>query len=361
MKPIKQFKIIYTLFDLLTIPIKKPKKAPKIIECNKILIFESHLIGDITLSLQLCIFLKKEFPSKRIIFLARPFAKPIMRALGVTQIEFIEFIPPWINQGLLDFKKLKSLIKLIKYIRKLNIDIFLENRGDVRNILFGHFLKATNCIGYNFTAGKNFLTYIIPDDGCRKHLNFYNFQIGKIFKKNLNYADYIKLSAPKKKENKSIENLGIHLGASQKNRQLSKNQKNAILGHFTREYSNKTIIIFDDGIWLSEIDEDCYEQLSNVKILKDNFEDFLDNLKKIDALICLDSGPSHLCSLFGVNSIVVTGPTFSKFTHPVHNSISISPEPSIKIGDNSKLLSRAEIEKSYFSAIDRLLKLKLDG
>ena len=37
---------------------------------------------------------------------------------------------------------------------------------------------------------------------------------------------------------------------------------------------------FDDGIWLSEIDEGCYEQFSNVKILKDNFEDFLDNLEE---------------------------------------------------------------------------------
>lgn len=362
MKPInRKLNFIYYLFDLLTKCLNKKVNLRMNLKSRSIIVFESHLIGDITLSLQLCLYLKKILPNSNIIFLTRPYAKAIMDELKVNNIDFIEFTPPWLSlTSIFNIKKILYLIESLKKVRDLRAEIFIENRGDIRNIIFGHLCNTNHLIGYNFTAGKNFLTTIIPDNGIRKHLNIYNFQIAKIFNKKLTYENYLKINKNNKIGIKDTSILGVHFGASQNIRLLTNNQMNKILKNLIKKDFIKKIIIFDDGEYLKNI-ELTFLKKNKIELFKSNFEGFIAKLRTVNALLCLDSGPSHLCSILNINSIVISGPSSINHTHPTYSSKIISPKEGICQECELKKCKNIKFKECYDSSIGRLIDSKIFG
>lgn len=359
MKPIKNHPYLYALFDLLTIPLKRKTAKKQLNETKSILILESHLIGDITLTIRLCRYLKDKYPQKRVVLAARPQARLILNAIGETRVELIEFTAPWTTgHRFANLKNLKQLFKAITTIRKMKINVFIENRGDVRNILFGYFLNTEILISYDFTAGKNLLDFVINDNKKRKHLNYYNFQIAKLFDPMISYEDYINNLT--KYQPVGVHNgiIGLHLGASQSIRHLKSKQKMFIIRKIVQDHKANQIILFDDGEWLKDLDLNII-QSGNVHIVKQPFVTFIKSLSKIEVLICLDSGPAHLCSMFGTRTIVLSGPSDIEYTHPLYNTSIISPRKGVCQACTNNHCNNTIEKICYTSTLDRFENFNL--
>lgn len=361
MKPIRNYKLLYTLFDYVTSPFKRTKKNLQIKEAKHILIFESHLIGDITLSIQLCFFLSKEHPQRRITLVANKYSQQLIEELNITNIQVIPFEPPWLKPIRdLKFRDFLNLILVINSIRKQQIDIFVENRGDVRNIVFAKLCRPKAIMAYNFTAGSHLVDYIVEDDGARKHLNYYNYQIAKSLGNQLSYSEYItRYQRPHERINKT-KIVGLHFGASQEIRRLLPEQIDKIVRYVIAQPNIEKVIVFDDGHWAADID--C-SMLSNdkISIQRTKFKEFLVNLQTIDILVCLDSGPSHICSLFQIPTIVLTGPSSSRYTHPVYHSTNFPPYGSPCHECNLRQCKHTVIKQCYNFSISDFLENNVLG
>ena len=191
MKPLPNYKFAYGLIDILLRPFATKKALPPTNDIKKIIVFESHLIGDTVLILPLLGVLKKAFPKAEILLLAGPWAKPIIkRSNASVQVATISL--PWLQKGTL--KKLVSIpsfVSMIIWLRRFRSDMFIENRGDVRNIVLGRLICPTHRIGYDFSCGATLLNQIVHDDGDRKHLIAYNYEIARIFSKDITPEDFI--------------------------------------------------------------------------------------------------------------------------------------------------------------------------
>ena len=324
MKPLPQFPLFYKLLDRFvslfafrTEPI--PRETVK-----SIVVFESHLIGDVVMTEPLLRFLCGYFPEAHILLVAGPWAKPILTRSGLN-VEHVPVHLPWLQRHPLQMlAKVPALVKDVLKLRRMKPDLFIENRGDVRNILIGYASGATHRMGYDFTCGSGLLTHVINDDGVRKHLIDYNLNIAREFSHEISRQEFIPALLASH-ETGNVASFGIHLGASQDIRRPTFEQSTCIIEQLVKSHGSKAVMYIDDAsaesLQIVDFIQSRWKQ--DIEIFCGDIDGMIDRISGLDHLLCLDSGPAHIAAALGVKLTMIYGPSDEKFTQPDGNYVEI--------------------------------------
>lgn len=173
----KKKKIALSIFNLLVelsyLPFKLFLKKVDIFtyEPKKILLVRLDHIGDIVMTTPSFSLIRKRFPSAKIYLLANSGAKNLLN--GDPRIdEIIVFNWPWSQpktKGRFSWTKIKELIAVIWKIRKENIDLFIDFRGDLRFILLFGFLTGIRIRVSNSRSGKSSFLKHVSEYNVEKH------------------------------------------------------------------------------------------------------------------------------------------------------------------------------------------------
>ena len=170
-------KIALSIFNLLVelfyVPFKLFSKPVDIYsyEPKKILLVRLDHIGDIVMTTPTFSLIRKRFPKAKIYLLANGAGKNLLNADPRID-EIIVFNWPWSQpktKGRFSWLKIKELIAVIRTIRKENIDLFIDFRGDLRFILLFGFLTGIRIRVSNSRSGKSSFLKHVSDYDVEKH------------------------------------------------------------------------------------------------------------------------------------------------------------------------------------------------
>lgn len=173
----KKKKIALSIFNLLVefayVPFRLFLKKVDIFsyEPKKILLVRLDHIGDIVMTTPSFSLIRKRFPKAKIYLLANAGAKNLLYEDPRID-ELIVFNWPWSQpkvKGRFSWTKIKELISVIWAIRKENIDLFIDFRGDLRFILLFGFLTGIRIRVSNSRSGKSSLLKHVSEYDVEKH------------------------------------------------------------------------------------------------------------------------------------------------------------------------------------------------
>ena len=173
----KKKKIALSIFNILVelfyVPFKFFSKKVDIYtyEPQKILLVRLDHIGDIVMTTPSFSLIRKRFPKAKIYLLANAGAKNLLKDdHRIDQI--IVFNWPWsqpTTKGRFSWTKINELIAVIWKIRKENIDLFIDFRGDLRFILLFGFLTGIRIRVSNSRSGKSSFLKHVSEYDVAKH------------------------------------------------------------------------------------------------------------------------------------------------------------------------------------------------
>ena len=141
----------YNIFNLF-----RRKYKIENLKIKKILILEYHRIGDVIIILPILRSIKKKFPNSQLILVCSKNSYDLIKHFNIVD-RLISVEMPWTDWSFSVNKWIKTFI-LIKKLKKLNIDLAFDFKGDLRNNWFLWKIKSKISIGYNATGGHFFLT-----------------------------------------------------------------------------------------------------------------------------------------------------------------------------------------------------------
>jgi len=283
---------------------------------RKILILELWGIGDLVMMSSVLKPLDDVFPEARITLLSKETGKALFKRDPCLD-EIITFDFPWTSfKG--KYKTWKwdwvGLIRVIMALRKDNFDLILDARGDIRNNLLSFLIGGRRRIGYDWTGGGYFLTDIIHSDLNSEHrvdswvciLNYLNI-------KNLDVRLSLHVSEEQEKscddflKAHGVESggllVGIHPGGAVKLRCWQLERFARVAAHI-REVHKGKIFVFVEPSGFGEnipIEGDFIK----IKVALSELPTFI---KKMNLLICNDSGAMHIATAVGTDVIAIFGP-----------------------------------------------------
>lgn len=146
-------------FTLLIRFLRKKRKAN--LQTPTILVSRPDRIGDVLLSTPVYHSLKEKFPNSKIILISYPTVAPLMKANPYINEVWPITCPWWQSKPKTSFRLfLKEYLILFKKIRRERVDIFIELRGDIRQIfLFGWMSNIPVRISNDRSGGTFLLTH----------------------------------------------------------------------------------------------------------------------------------------------------------------------------------------------------------
>lgn len=293
-----------------------------------------HLIGDLILLTPMFANLKIIYPDARITLLAGPWARSVF--MNFDEIDFIEFIEvPWVKYDKKFYRFCSLVLKVFK-LRKINFDLTIEIRGDIRNQVFLRLSGSKNIVSYSFFGMPYFIDQVVPLKSDLKHLISYNANIFSFLNSNSFNSQFVPFLKFSDKEICSLEKvekfIGIHFGASLPMRRPNDDLLKSWLDQIVQSYGNNLIIIFDtpeDANLSYKLQGMLLELNVNSKIWKGGLREFMVYLNRCEYLFCLDSAPSHIAATLKIRSTVIYGPSLPSITHPVSNLSNIIESSSI--------------------------------
>ncbi len=292
------------------------------LEYKKILIFESHLIGDIIAGIPAYRAIRKEFPNSELIFWGNKWGKKILYEQKIFDTFYISGIP-WSGCHY-SFINIKSLFSQVKQLRSLNIDLALDFRGDIRNIFLIYLTKAKKRISYDFTGGSYWLTSKAPYPESY-HFIDRNINIAKFIGTESQYSiPTLEVNQEKiKGAKKYFHELGLnkivtlHPGASQPKRLWAPDRFAFVIDYLhNKEYSPVLLCGPFDYALVEEIRGKCK---TCPHVLSVPLEDIPAFLSCSEIFIGMDSGIAHIAAAVGIDVIVLFGPQLPALTAPRGN------------------------------------------
>lgn len=278
---------------------------------KKILIIESHLIGDVIMGLPAYRAIQDKFPDAELIFWGNRWGKDLLEDQEIFDKFFITRIP-WSTYDY-SLSNLRRLFSQVRQLRKLNIDMALDFRGDIRNILLLRLIKAKRRISYDFTGGAYWLTDIVPPP-----------ENWHLIERDLNVVRYIgvensddvpslhvpeaKMQAAKKYFNsRGLNNIVfVHPGASQPKKLWSSERFALIVDYLNnKDYSPVLLAGPNDKAIIESIRNKCKSSPNVLSVPLSNIAAYL---ACGEFFIGLDSGIAHIAESLGKNVIVLFGP-----------------------------------------------------
>jgi ADP-heptose:LPS heptosyltransferase len=303
-----------------------------------------HLIGDLVLLTPMFAYLKLIYPDARITLLAGPWARSVF--MNFDEIDFLEFIEvPWVKYDK-KFHRFCSLVRKVFKLRKINFDLTIEIRGDIRNQVFLRLSGSKNIVSYSFFGMPYFIDQVVPLKSDLKHLISYNSNIFSFLNSNssnFQFVPFLKFSDKEISSLKKVEKyIGIHFGASLPMRRPNDDLLKLWLDQIVQSSGNNLIVIFDtpeDANFSFKLQGMLLELNVNSKIWKGGLREFMVYLNKCEYLFCLDSAPGHIASTLNIPSSVIFGPTFETVASPISGRTKIVSSKLVGCKDTCDQLS----------------------
>jgi ADP-heptose:LPS heptosyltransferase len=304
----------------------KANKTKKVelnkLQAKKILLLESHLIGDIIMTLPLLSAIKSKYPNAKIHFLGNRWAEEIL--IGNSCVSKIITVKiPW---AIYDYslKTIWDLFKNVLKLRKENYDIAIDSRGDMRNNFLLYCIGAERRLGFGITGGEYFLTDIAPPPPIGIHLIEHRFKVliplgieDGIISPQLKLSDERKVSAKEIAEIIGVINsttVAIHPGASRSEKRWGVNKHGDLIKRLKK--NGVQIVLIggpEDGHLLKEIVD---ASGINVPIIQPTITKFIDLLSYVKILIAMDSAAAHIGAAVGCITVVIFGPVNPRLSRP---------------------------------------------
>jgi ADP-heptose:LPS heptosyltransferase len=244
------------------------------------------------------------------------------------QIEIINYQFPWASYDY-SISSLKKLLTNWYILYGKSVEIAIESRGDFRSISWTYLSCPKRLIGFDFTGGARLLTAVIPDDGKIAHLFEHVKRIGSFIGCEVE-AENIRLQKHEKIVNVK-KRIAISFSGSQPLRNLPVTVGLGIIRRLMEETDFELWYVMSP----SEINfsRDLLENNfgNKVKIFSGDFDAYFVFLQTSDIYIGMDSGGGHLCSLWGIPSVIIFGTQPSAYASPVgkHPKLFLENESSL--------------------------------
>lgn len=124
----------------------------------------------------------------------------------------------------------------------------------------------------------------------------------------------------KTKFNKKIHQFFFHVGASKKNKTFTIRYIIEFVNYFLLMTSSSYIILIsghDDKLRKCLLDSVTDNQKQRVKFIQGNLKEIIKHIRSSNITLTMDSGISHLASLYSDNHILICGPTDPSLVKPL--------------------------------------------
>jgi ADP-heptose:LPS heptosyltransferase len=287
-------------------------------------------MGDVAMTVPVLRAFVNQYPEVKITMVSRPFFKPFFE--GIPNVSFFAFDEKERHKGFL------GLVQLFKDLQKLKIDAF----ADLHNVLRSKVVRTLFALSGNKVAavdkgrkGKKALTAL--ENKIFKPLPSMFERHAKVFEE---LGFQLDLSNPKFPEKAVLspeilaiigENnnkiIGIAPFAQYESKVYPLDLMKGVIDQLANN-SSYTILLFGGGKKEIEILDSLSNNKENVINMagKIKFQQELELISNLDAMLSMDSGNAHIAAMLGVDVISLWGAThpysgFMPFNQPLFNSL----------------------------------------
>ncbi len=333
---IKKFNVIKTrklnaVNQILKVFIRKPvpKEIRSLSEVRKILIVDFSLIGDMVMAIPFLRAIRKNCPRAKVTLVAMPWSEQILGDQGLVD-EFLIFD----GKNCLSSAKeilinLPKTIRVIKAVRKQSFDIGIEPKGDMRHMLFMHFMRCDRTIGYDYTGGNYLVTECYKPRKDTEHLIDEKMDLLKLAGFSIDGVSsvpsiYLNNDLRKKaeviirKNNLTGRIYGIHPGTENKNKRYR--HFDDIASYISEKEGKKCNFLIFEGEHDKESADCVCKKLDGIHAkylrIKQKLKDYIAVMSLCDYVICNDSSAGHIAAALDIPVLVIFGAVNSKTAIP---------------------------------------------
>lgn len=295
---------------------------------KEVFVVDYNAIGDTVMLIPFLRIIKNNAPEAKITLACRQLAKEVLSNQCLVDT-FITSDRRWFATGRYLFSDFLRGIATILAARKVNYDIALEPRGDIRDIFLMHFCKATRKAAYTSTGGEYMLTDPIYPDENIHHIIEDKIHFLKELGCTINEDDIVprlQLTNNQIKENtvfvneNGLENkllIGIQPGAAL----AVKKWKGfaSLVKKLSDSYENAKFLIFlskDDLDLAESIKTELRDVRKKCIFVEEDIATYIQRIALCNLMICNDSSGGHIAAAFGIDVHVIFGPILAESSKP---------------------------------------------
>ncbi|HJQ54245.1 MAG TPA: glycosyltransferase family 9 protein [Gemmatimonadaceae bacterium] len=304
---------------------------------RSIAVIEPWNIGDIVLSIPFLRTLRRNWPTAKIILVARPIAAEVLAGTGLVD-ELVAVNLDWTGSAssvLAAFTRLRKTIEASRKLRHQHIDLAFANRHHLREYALLLFSGAHRTVGYRVAELEPPLTdpIVVADPNRSKTDDWLGLLEGLGVAHDDEPSRLIVSESERAEAERFLTSLGVrsderlvglHPGASLPEKRWPISAFARVIEAIATEAAVKPLVF---------IDPDGYgEELANIPgtiSAKVGLRQLIALLAKCDLLVCNDSGPMHLAAAVGTPTVALFGAGIDRWYAPSGTGhVILSPEGS---------------------------------
>ncbi|WP_172603928.1 glycosyltransferase family 9 protein [Fluviispira sanaruensis] len=302
------------IFDFIFLKLMFKKNLKDLHEelFSKILIFESHLIGDCVMTTALIKNIRNQYPYAQIDILSNSWMLQIVNPEVINNIYSVNV--PWSRYNY-SIKNIFHFFFTIIKLRKKNYDLAIETRGEIRNNFVLFLTAAKRRLGIDMAGGTFLLTDSITLDLKPTLAEKRMFLLKKL---GITYEEFMPdIFIPKNdlikvtqflSENKIFENdyILFHPGGSNPQKSFLVNE----IIDLRKRFSNYNFVIAygpNERETIKLLSQELKPQIYNGKTLffSNTISAFAEMARKSLVTITMESGPAHISSALEAKCFVI--------------------------------------------------------
>ena len=290
------------------------KRYNQKINVKKILVTEYHRIGDVLIINNALLAIKKTFPDAKLILICNELAADLAKELKIAD-EVIPIHVPWTDWEW-SVSKFINARSFAKNLRKENIDLAFDFKGDLRNSWFLWHTCPKLSFGYNTTGGGYFFTHSFKMN-YKRHQSIRAVEL--VAKAG---CDFSELHSTIERKNKNGD-IVLHISSSDKNKAWPIKNWADLVELLISKYQI-TLVKTAESTHLEKI---LKIRNINVGMFEGDLVKFKYWLENQYCLVGVDSMAGHLAAYVGIPVFTIFGSNEPELTRPISkNSEVIKPD-----------------------------------
>lgn len=319
---------------ILSLFYKKPQNMHSIelSRVENIVVVEFALIGDIVMDIPFLRIIKNNCPRAKITMVCEVWAETILKNQNLVD-EFVIFDGKnKLSNPIKMIKNLKDIFRTIKKLNRKRYQIGIEPKGDLRYILFLHYILCDRTITYNYTGGDYLVTDCFAPLAETEHLIDEKIDLLNMAGFNTEDAILVPTLRVDKGWRKRLDIyihdndlldkviIGIHPGSSNKNKQYPCFPE--AVESICEKYDQKYCFAVFEGPEDKNYADSVCKRLPKERYFRVNktLEEYINIVSICDYMICNDSSAGHIAAAFGIPVLVIFGAVDAKTSAPRGNS-----------------------------------------
>lgn len=295
---------------------------------HTIMVVELFGIGDFVMACSTYQAIRTKYPHARIVLLTTPKLRSLVCDCPYFD-EIIYFDCPWPSQNGYRFD-IKKIVSSISQIRNKNVDLAIDLRGDLRNILFMFFAGCRYSVAYGIGFGGFLLTNKIPFNKNIRHQVDQNLNLARFLGAKIESPEPRLLWIKDDKEylTKLLKSIGhnpqeiivaVHPGAIWPERRWPVAKFQELTRKLSRILNVKVLLIASSQE--VQLIEEIKSAATNVHcVITRDINKLVIVLRQCHMLVCNDSAPMHIATAVGTPVIALFGPQEPALHGPYGNN-----------------------------------------